>query len=115
MKLVDFLIEVSDPQNFAEFQKDPELAIETANLSLGDRLAVLSRDTGVIRYQATHNDYDFKAKADHAGEVAVDFVHVEINHQTETEHESIAEESAFTIKRRFGPYMTFYPENAYAK
>jgi hypothetical protein len=114
MKLVDFLIEISDPEKFAEYEKDPQLAIDAANLSLGDRLAVLSRDTGVIRYQATHNDYDFKAKTDHAGEVAVDFVHIEINHQTETEHESVAEESAFTIKRRFGPFMTFYPEDSNA-
>jgi hypothetical protein len=109
MKLVDFMIEISDPQKFREFQQSPENVMNNAGLSHGDRLAVQSRNPGMIRYQAIHNDLDFTSAMDAASDVAIEALDIEVNHQTETEHDEVAE-AFIHIKRRFGPNTTFYPE-----
>src|SRR4051794_14070262 len=112
-RLADFLVELSDPEKARAFVQDPEGAMEAAKLSDGDRLALRMRDYGVIRYQVTKGDLNpITSDQIHTTDrTDFDFVHVEINHQTETNHDLIALRQE-GIKRRFGPHTSFYPDNS---
>lgn len=105
-RFADFLVELSDPASAEAFQRDPEAVMDAAGLTGSDRLALRTGKYGVIRFQAAFGDVSPIAP----GAIHTDrseFVHVEINHQSETSHDLIARHDG-TIKRRFGPHTTFH-------
>jgi len=111
-KFADFLVKLSDPETAARFAADPEATMAAASLSDGDRLALRTRNYGVIRYQAAHGDLE-PISADRVRSDAnapVDFVHVEINHQSETSHDLVARDDEKIKRRQYGPHTTYYPE-----
>jgi hypothetical protein len=87
-RLADFLIELSDPEKSRSFVRDPEVTMEAAGLSDADRLALRVRNYGVIRYQVARGDLKpITSDLMHSEpRTDFDFVHVEINHQSEASH-----------------------------
>jgi hypothetical protein len=114
-RFADFLIELADPARSQDFVRDPEAVMAAAGLSDADRLAIRTRNYGIIRYQAIHGDLKPVSTELMQSEIRdnIDFVHVEINHQTETSHDNVALHDD-TIKRTYGPHMSFYPEDSNA-
>src|SRR5438105_1257611 len=81
--LIDFLIDVSEPQNMQQFRRDREGFMSRFDLTEGDKMAVLSGSGGRIRYQSKLINDQTHIPVSHpefiAGSQALDLVEIEVD------------------------------------
>jgi|HubBroStandDraft_6_1064221.scaffolds.fasta_scaffold95006_3 hypothetical protein len=81
LALADLLVELADPMKLEEFSIDQEGAMAAAGLTLTDKAALRSRNSGWIRCQAKENaaeviDFIPGTNEETAGTLALDVIDV---------------------------------------
>jgi hypothetical protein len=101
-ELADVLLSLSDPKRLREFEADPKAFVDHLDLSAVDKLALLGRHRGVLKYQTRYGDLTEERLRSFAfPSLDMDQEHVQIGPEHE-EGESFSTETS--IKRTFGPH-----------
>jgi hypothetical protein len=117
-KLATILIALSQPTKLKEFLSDPSAYLSRTNLSDVDKMAILSRNKGLLKYQARFGDLTMDKLREmnfDSSDWDIEHEHVEIGPEHEEGHEEdIAEGLASNtlmgdpIKRTFGPHTHLF-------